>query len=431
VTSYDSAVAWLYGLEAAKGMDFKLERVELALASLGEPQRRYPCIHIAGTNGKGSVAAMCHAILGAGGYRAGLYISPHLVRFTERVRVGNEEIGQDEVVDLVDEIRRTATSRGIDLTFFEFVTVMAFVHFARREVDVAVLEVGLGGRLDATNVVDPIVSVITTIGLDHQQYLGDTIAEIAAEKAGILKPSRRAVIGRLRPEALRVVREIAAARRCPLWWLGPDFSLSGEPAAYAGPNWRIDGLRVPLRGVHQRDNAAVAVAALEAAKARLPIAAEAVRRGLDATHWPGRLEIIPGEPTLILDGAHNADGVEVLVAEMRRLAAGRRVHLLYAVMRDKDWPPMAEALAEIAHDVTVASVFPPRGESPDRVAEVFARLRPTRVVADAPTAFMRVIAEASADDVVLVAGSLFLIGAVYPKVDRLRADSRETRPAAG
>lgn len=432
VNSYEGVLAWLYGLEAAKGMDFKLERVELALASLGNPQRAYPCIHVAGTNGKGSVAAMCEAVLRAAGYRTGLYVSPHLVRFTERIRVRDEEISPDEVVALVAEIRRAATSRGIDLTFFEFVTVMGFLHLARRTIDAAVIEVGLGGRLDATNVVESEVAVITTIGLDHQEYLGDTLEQIAAEKAGILKQGRPAVIGRLPASAERVVAARAIERGCALRRLGADFSLPQDGAAnYRGSIWQLGDLEIALRGRHQRDNAAVAIAALEAAYPRLPVDEAALRRGLAKTVWPGRFEVFAGSPTVVLDGAHNLDGVKALVQEVAALAAGRRVRLLFAVMRDKDWEPMARSLAEIASDVTVTSVFPPRGEAPERVAAVFARSRPAAVAADPVEGFSRLTAEASADDLVLVAGSLFLIGAVYPAVERLRALSRgEARPDA-
>lgn len=430
VNSYERAIAWLYGLEAAKGMDFKLERVELALASLGDPQRAYPCIHVAGTNGKGSVAAMCEAVLRAAGYRTGLYISPHLVRFTERIRVGAEEISPEQVVALVDEIRRAATSRGIDLTFFEFVTVMAFLHFARRGIEAAVIEVGLGGRLDATNVVEPEVAVITTIGLDHQEYLGNSLEQIAAEKAGILKPGRPVVIGRLPEVAERVVAALAREKECALRRLGPDFSLSPQGSAdYRGSALALDGLEIALQGRHQRDNAAVAIAALEAARARLPVDEDAIRKGLATTVWPGRLEVLAGPPTVVLDGAHNLDGVKVLAEEVRALAAGRRIRLLFAVMRDKDWEPMVHSLAEIASDVTVTTVFPPRGEAPQRVAAAFARSRPTVVAPDPLQGLSRLMAEGSGDDLVLVAGSLFLIGAVYPALERLRDQARdETRP---
>src|SRR5574337_1347627 len=206
-SAYADVLASLYRLEAARGMDFKLERVTLALKSLGDPHRRFAAIHIAGTNGKGSVAAMLHAICCAAGYRVGLYTSPHLVSFTERIRVGTEMISEEEVVTLARDIRGAATVRGIDLTFFEFVTVMAFLHFARCGIDLAIVEVGLGGRLDATNVLDPEVTVITSIGLDHQEFLGSTLASVAYEKAGIIKPGTPVVVGNVPPEADGVIDE--------------------------------------------------------------------------------------------------------------------------------------------------------------------------------------------------------------------------------
>jgi dihydrofolate synthase/folylpolyglutamate synthase len=422
--AYDEVLAWLYGLEAAKGMDFKLERVELALASLGLPHRGYPCIHIAGTNGKGSVAAMCHAVLQAAGYRTALYTSPHLVRFTERIRVGDEEIAPEQVVDLTREIRAAATSRGIDLTFFELVTVLAFLHFARQQVEAAVIEVGLGGRLDATNVVDPLVSVITTIGLDHQQYLGSTLPAIAAEKGGILKRGRPAVFGRLRPSAEAVLREMASARECRVFRLGENFDVArGDEGIYRGWGWRLEGLRWPLQGEHQRDNAAVALAALEATATTLPMTPDEVRAGLEQTRWPGRLESVAGTPEILLDGAHNPDGIEALVREVRRVAAGRRVRLLFAVMRDKDWSAMVRDVVEVADDVTVTSVLPPRGEDPARLVAAFEAHCPTRAIADAKAAFESLVAASGSGDLVVVAGSLFLVGEVYPVLARLRPSS--------
>ena len=420
---YEEAVRWLYGLEAARGMDFKLERVELALEALGAPQRNYPCIHVGGTNGKGSVSAICQGILAAAGHRTGLYTSPHLVRLTERVRIGDEEIEPEVLVELVDEIRRLVSTRGIDLTFFEFLTVLAFQHFSRSNVDAAVVEVGLGGRLDATNVVDPEVAVVTTIGMDHQEWLGTTLGEIAREKGGILKPGRAAVFGRLRPEAESVLNEIAAGRGCPLSRLGRDFSLTADdPAEFRGRAGVLEGLSLPLRGAHQRDNAAVALAAIEAVAGVLPAPPVAIRDGLARVHWPGRFEIVGASPMVILDCAHNPDGIDALVAEMGRVAAGRRVHLLFAVMRDKDWSTMARRVAAVAETVTI-SALPPRGEEPDRIAEVFAPLRPTRVIAEPVLAFEQVLRDAAPDDVVLVTGSLFLVGAVQPAAERLRAIS--------
>jgi dihydrofolate synthase/folylpolyglutamate synthase len=283
MTEYRRTLEWLYALEAAKGMDFKLERVALALHRLGDPHRRFPSLHIAGTNGKGSVAAMLHAVLGAAGYRVGLYTSPHLVELTERIRVGAAEIERAEVVHLTAEIRATATARGIDLTFFEFLTVMAFLHFARGGVDAAVVEVGLGGRLDATNVVDPAVAVITTIGLDHVQWLGDTPAEIAVEKGGIIKARRPVVLGRIEGDAAAVLRRLAAERGARLIAAGSDYrSGCGPGFEFDGLGWHLRNLGLNLRGAHKRDNGARALQAIAVAGARLHGGQAATRSGLAA-----------------------------------------------------------------------------------------------------------------------------------------------------
>ncbi len=432
MTAYESSLAWLYALEAAKGMDFKLERVEAALQAFGNPQRRYPVLHVAGTNGKGSVAAMAHAVAQAAGYRAGLYTSPHLVRFAERVRVGDEEIADDDVVALVRQIRAQTEPRGIQLTFFEFTTVLALLYFAAREVSLAVIEVGLGGRLDATNVVDPAVAAITTVGLDHQEYLGTTIAAVAAEKGGIIKPGRPTVLGRLRPEARAVIGAIAAQRGSRLYELERDFEVDAEGvdadagSSYRGNRWQLSGLRVGLRGAHQRDNAAVALAMLE--QLEMPMPEPAIRSGLAGVRWPGRLEVVAGAPLLIVDGAHNPDGIETLVREVQPLLRGRgRLWLLFGVMRDKDWTAMVEAVAPLAGAVIATSVPSPRGELPERVAAAFGPLKPTEVMVDPVTALAALRRRAQPEDVIVVTGSLFLVGAVYPHLRESEAWRVEAR----
>ena len=413
--AYAEELAWLYGLEAARGMDFKLERVELALRSLGDPHTRFKSIHIAGTNGKGSVAAMLHAMFSAGGYRVGLYTSPHLVSFTERIRVGAAEISEAEVVRLVREIRTAATVRGIDLTFFEFVTVMAFLHFARQAVDLAVLEVGLGGRLDATNVVDPEVAVITTIGLDHEEFLGHTVEAVAREKAGIIKPGRPVIVGDVSPEVGAVIRGVANANRAPVFSRDRDFAVT--PASsfrFSGIGCEIDALHVPLQGSHQHENAATATAAAVLLRRTLPLSDEALRRGLAQVRWPGRLDVVREAPLVVLDGAHNADGVATLVRELPAITQGRAIHLLFAVMRDKLWQPMVDTLGRVARTVTLTTVLPPRGEAPETLARHFAPYCPVRIEPQAVPALEALVGSVNAGDAVLVTGSLFLVGAVYP-----------------
>lgn len=415
MTGYERAVEWLYTLEAAKGMDFKLERVALALQRLGNPHQCFPSLHVAGTNGKGSVAAMLHAMLGAAGYRAGLYTSPHLVRFTERIRVGTDEVSPDQVAELTAEIQRAVTGYGIELTFFEFVTVMAFLHFARSGIDAAVIEVGLGGRLDATNVVNPVVAIITTIGLDHTEFLGDTVAEVAAEKGGIIKPGRPVVVGNVGSEAAAVLHQIARERGAPLAQAARDFRVSGgERIDFEGMGWMLRGLQPALRGQYQRENVATAIAGLASARDCLPVSESAIRAGLAGVCWPGRLDIISERPLTILDGAHNLDGIAALERELRRLLDGRRMHVLFAVMRDKNWAPMVDRLAPLCASAVVTEVFPPRGQPAAPVVERFSRWCPAQGEPDARRAWHFVRARARGDEVLLVAGSLFLVGAVLP-----------------
>jgi len=419
--AYLQVLAWLYRLEAARGMDFKLERVMLALKNLGDPHKRFAAVHIAGTNGKGSVAAMLHAIFSAAGYRVGLYTSPHLVSFTERIRVGSQSIAEDEVVALVGEIRAAATVRGIDLTFFEFVTVMAFLHFARQGVELAVVEVGLGGRLDATNVLDPDVAVITTIGLDHEEFLGDTLASIAREKAGIIKPGRPVVLGAVPLEVEHVFWETAVERKAPTYRAQHDFRVTGTaPFRFQGMGLDVSGLEVALRGSYQRENAATAIAAAILLRRRFAFDVDVIRRGLAEVCWPGRLDVVHTTPLVVLDGAHNVDGIAALMRELPTLASGRAVHLLFGVMRDKRWQPMVEAIAPHVATATLTTVLPPRGEAPEVLAQRFAPRCPVQVAAHPLDGLEALLAAAGEDDMVLVTGSLFLVGAVYPYFLRWR-----------
>jgi len=411
---YARLLQWLYALEARRGMDFKLERIELALQACGEPQHRYPVVHIAGTNGKGSVAAMADAALRAAGYRTGLYTSPHLERFTERVRVAGEEIPPSEVVRLAAEVHRAATLRGIELTFFEFTTVLAFLYFAQSAVEIAVVEVGLGGRLDATNVVDPVVTVITTIGLDHQEFLGNTLESIAAEKAGIIKAGRPLVVGRVDAGPRAVIASIAAERHAPARWLGEDFSWWGsdsdwhfedaEGSVHVGP--------LGLRGLHQCDNAAVATATLRALPPALRPLPAAICRGLQDVTWPGRWEVVARRPTVVLDGAHNLQGIRSLVRELRRRMPDARVHLVFGVMADKDWQSMVPELGPLCKSVTLTAPQVRRAAPPETLLPAWSAYAPVRVVEEPAAALEAVLAQCSDDDTVVVTGSLFLVGAV-------------------
>jgi dihydrofolate synthase/folylpolyglutamate synthase len=416
---YEATLAWLLSLEATRGMDFKLERVRRALDAVGSPQQRFRTIHVAGTNGKGSVSATAESILRAAGVRTGLYTSPHLVDFCERIRVAGSWIDRAAVVDHVEHVRSRHDVAASGLTFFELTTIVAFLEFARAQVDVAVIEVGLGGRLDATNVIDGDVAVITSIGFDHEAFLGDTLDAIAREKAGILRAGRPALIGRLPAPALAAVLEVAGRVKAPVLRLGHEFDASAEPDGlrFTGPQRSLAGLRPSLRGAHQVDNTALAIAAVDALA--LPgVDAAAIRAGVTATRWPGRLETVCGAPLVVLDAAHNPDGVRVLAAELGGLAGARRIHLVFGVLADKRWPEMVDTIAPRVGRVTVVRVPVARSEDPEVVARRFAEYCPADVVEDPREATLRAIAGASRrEDAVVVAGSVFLIGAVHGLFD--------------
>jgi dihydrofolate synthase/folylpolyglutamate synthase len=323
-------------------------------------------------------------------------------------------MSREALVATAEEVRAVTLAHGIGLTFFEILTVMAFVHFARVGVEVAVVEVGLGGRLDATNVIDPLAAAITTIGRDHTEWLGDSLALIALEKGGIIKPGRPVVLGRIDGEPRAVLERVAAERGAPLLAPGRDYRVSGaETLAFEGLGWHLRDVGVGLRGAYQRDNAATAIAVLGAV-ARRP----AGRRGGAAARARERALAGPAgdhrhAPLTIVDGAHNADGVTSLVAELPRLTGGRPVDLLFAVMGDKDWDEMVARLAPHCRSAIVTEVLPPRGAPAAAVAAAFGPACPAVAEPDPMRAWRRVRARAGADGVVLVAGSLFLIGELY------------------
>ncbi len=416
--SYTDTLNWIYNLRGGV-IDLRLDRMDRVLALFDHPQKKFPSLHIAGTNGKGSTAAMLHRILSLAGHRTALYTSPHLISFTERIRVGNQEISAEDVVALAEEIRERISAADIPLTFFEFVTVMAFIYFARQQVEVAVVEVGLGGRLDATNLVRPVVSVITTISKDHEAYLGADLLSIAQEKAGIVRQGVPVVLGALPREIASLFKGLAEGRRCLSYFLGPNFGISLKNRGhfdYTGIKHHYPNLSLVLRGRHQRRNAAVALAALEVVQGIFPISESAIRMGLETVRWPGRFEIMLQHPTVILDGAHNGEGVQALVDEIEDYRKGRKVKLLFACMEDKDWRLMLNTLAGVVDEVVLTRVAMERSANPRRLASYLADSVPHQVMEDSRFALSSLLDHAQPDDIVLVAGSLYLLGEIRPKV---------------
>jgi dihydrofolate synthase/folylpolyglutamate synthase len=388
------------------------------LARLGAPQQRYRALHVAGTNGKGSTAAMVAAMLRAAGWRVGLYTSPHLVDFRERICVDGLPIAEDAVAELTGRLRDVQAS--LSPTFFEFTTAMALQHFADAVVDVAVVEVGMGGRFDATNVIVPLVSAITNIALDHQQFLGSSVESIAFEKAGIIKAGVPVVTGRLCPEAARVVERVAGERMAPVSPLNAAFVAIGQTPdefRYDGIQASYRDLSCPLLGAHQLDNAACALAIVELAAGQgLTVSEDAVRAGLAAVSWEGRLEFVEQHPAVLLDGAHNpaaARVVEAFLSSYRARHPNCRVILVLGMMRDKDRTEFLHILLPVAHEVVLTQAQVPRAASVQELgSSVEAGEVPIHLVplpADA-LAFARRLA--SSQDLICVTGSLMLVGEV-------------------
>ena len=344
--------------------------------------------------------------------------------FCERIRLGQRQISQDQVIEGVAEIRAAVEPAGIQLTPFEMMTVLAFTAFAQDRINIAVVEVGLGGRLDATNVLSPLASIITSIGLDHQAYLGPTLAHIAREKGGVIKPQTPVVIGRMDEESFVILRDIAKERRSQLVSYGKDFIMKANAwggVDYQGWSWWLPDVRVGLRGRFQYDNAAAGLAALEMISSAVSVSEPSLRFGLLTALWPGRLEVVSERPCVILDGAHNPQAMEALHAALPEILQGRRAKVLFGVMRDKDWRAMIPLLAKLATEVVVTRVQQPRAEEPEVLREALAPLCPTRAQTDARTACQQLMAEAKPDEAIIVCGSLFLIGEVYPLFSSSRA----------
>jgi dihydrofolate synthase/folylpolyglutamate synthase len=396
-------------------MVFGLERTEQVLSRLGHPERAYPSLHVAGTNGKGSTCAMAEAALRAARLRTGFYSSPHLLRVNERIRVNGLEIGDDDFARAISAVAEAGS--GLSLTYFEFLTAVAFLHFREAGVQVAVLETGLGGRLDATNVVAPVACAITSIGLDHQQILGATLEKIAREKAGILKPGVPCAVAASDAGAISAIEARGKEIGAPIRLQGRDFTFeaSGDASGYRGPRWSLPDLHVGLSGAHQRQNAAVAIALLEIASERLPLTPSAAREGVASARWPGRLESFLPRPEIevVLDGAHNPDAARALAAAMREMRPPKAVRLVFGVLDDKELPPMLEAIFPLARTAYLARPENARGRAPsgylDQARVLCRDVRLDSHDESVAAALQRALDEATVDERVLVCGSLYVV----------------------
>ena len=415
--NYMQAVAFLYGLRESR-VKLRLEHTRELLSMLGNPESKLRFVHVAGTNGKGSVCAMVSSVLRSEGYRTGLFISPHLNRFEERISVDGRLIEGEDVVALVERVKpfvEEMKSKGMGPTFFEVVTAMALSYFADKNADIVVLEVGLGGRLDATNVVEPVVSVITNVALDHQRLLGNSIREIAGEKAGIVKRDGILVTG-AEGNSLDVIREECAKNNSELLLIGEDIRYEKMNSDNGGQRFRLNGicdygeLRISLLGEHQLFNAAVAVGAIEALRKRgVHVDERSVRRGLEEVTWPGRLEIVRKEPLVILDGAHNPAGIRALKNCMEGFDYGRLI-LVIGISKGKDVQGMVQEVSPLADSVIVTR-FEGNSTEPELIAEEFKSVGMDVVIKNKiPNAVSHAMDKARDGDLVLITGSLFAVG---------------------
>jgi len=426
-TSYEKTLEYLYSFvdySLSRGLrnmaeKFDLERMRRFLEYLGNPERSYPIIHVAGTKGKGSVCALCASALESAGYRVGLYTSPHLQDYAERIQINHEPIQHADLVDLVDEIH-PFLNKGTEMTTFEITTALALLYFARQRATAVVLEVGLGGRLDATNVVQPNVMVITSISYDHTQVLGETLAEIAAEKGGTIKSGVPVVIAPQKEEAGLVLKKIAAQQNAPLIQIGKDYQFIGVKNSLDGQTIQVWNssqspagavqLQIPLLGEHQMENAATAYAALRTANDHgLPLSIGSIQEGFRSVQWPGRFEILQRNPPVVIDAAHNRDSARRLAQALETYFKGWQIVLVFGASEDKDITGMLAELLQNVDEVIFTRSYHPRAIEPDAlIALVQGYGKPARIVPAVEDALEVALQTAGSDKLVLITGSIFI-----------------------
>jgi len=428
-SEYQETVSYLFSLQKF-GIKLGLSNMEALMGELGNPHLKYPSVLIGGTNGKGSTAAFLDSILREANHRVGLYTSPHLLDFRERIRFQGAAIPEQEIVEGVNHLRTVISTLmnreslsplrlHCHPTFFEVTTALAFHYFARRKADIAVVEVGMGGRYDATNLARSCLSIITNVDLDHQEYLGHQLSQIALEKAGIIKEGGWVVSGAHHPEADEVIRRTARDRRATLCRLGKDVTWKAHQADWQGqwisirtPNASYPGLKIRLLGGHQAQNAATAVAAAEILQEQgFGITGEEIREGLAKALWPGRMQVVSQRPLIVVDSAHNPSGAQVLSQSFFNLNGYRRLYLVFGVLADKDWRAMLEVLGPLAAKIILCRPPSDRASDPfylrEQLKERFAGIEVCHEVAQA-ISLARSLAKA--EDAILIAGSIFTAG---------------------
>jgi len=395
-------------------MHFGLKAITELLSRLENPQNSYKTILITGTNGKGSTAAMIASILCSAGYKVGLYTSPHLVDVRERIVINGKKISLKEFNQTIAYVK---DKKEQPVTYFEFLTAVAFVYFQRQKVDIAVLEVGLGGRLDATNVCKPLVSVITNIALDHTLYLGDTLDSIAREKAGIIKQNGICITAAKQKKVVDVLRGVCLRRRAKLYYLGRDIKIKKQKngfLTYQGLYRNINNLTIPLQGEHQLSNAALALTAIELCeKNGFSVDDAAISAGLKNTHWEARLEVLQNDPIFLLDGAHNPAGISALCRALKKDFSYRRLILIFGSLADKDYRRMLQKIVPLAPIIILTQLKTKRTVSVSDIMETVKKMGyPAIVTKKVNQAIERAQALAKKQDLICATGSFYLAGEV-------------------
>ena len=415
--NFQESVSFLDSLSTG-GIRLGLENTRRILQYLGNPQEKVPSVHVAGTNGKGSTCAFVQSILKASGYKTGLYTSPHFLDIRERFQINGKQISQKKFSDLVCVVRRATEMLKLPVTYFEFGTVMAFLYFAEEDVDWSVIEVGLGGRLDATNLCKSRISIITSIALDHEKYLGSDLSEIGFEKASIIRKNGT-VVADIQTEAVaKVVRDIVIDRRANLLQFGQDFNASrvfigsrNQLMNYSDDKHQLGKLQVPLIGEHQIHNAGLAVSACFALKGEADKLTErSIRKGLESTQWPGRLEIVGDSPVILLDGAHNPESAKKMTVSLKEHFSFCKCIMIVAIMGDKAIEKITSILSETADQIILTGLQNSRAMDPKALREIFEKYdKPIEIIEEISYAISLAKKMAGPEDLICITGSLFTV----------------------
>ena len=420
--TYKQALSYLYGLQKY-GVKFGLSKTSNIMKKMGNPHKGKKYIHIAGTNGKGSVSAMVESVLMKSGFKVGFYSSPHLVTFTERFRINRKEISKKKVIELTEEIK-SVIDPSEPPTYFEATTAMAFAYFARENTDIAILEVGMGGRRDATNIIKPLVSAITNISLEHQSFLGNTLIEIAGEKAGIIKKGVNTIAAATQPKVSRFFRETCEERKAPYFQVGKDirYRNSGNGFNYYGLNRNIRNINLSLKGEFQNRNTALAIGILELLEKKgYKFEEQDIKTGVEETTWPGRIQILSEKPLIVVDGAHNPGAARVLEEVVKNDFSYKRLILVLGVMNDKDIRSIVKEIAGMADHVICSSPEYYRSAKPEDIYRIVSDYsKQCEIIKSLPEAIGRAREMADPDDMILITGSLFTVGEALTAIDPVK-----------